>query len=49
MRHCLFLLKQATADNESIAWQAAMLEDRIRMYEGKPQIYGTQFQTNNTG
>jgi hypothetical protein len=26
-----------------------MLEDRIRLYEGKPQIYGTQFQTSNAG
>jgi hypothetical protein len=26
-----------------------MLEDRIRMYEGKPQIYGTQSQISNTG
>jgi hypothetical protein len=49
MRHCLSLLKQAASNNEVIPWQAAMLEDRIRMYEGKPQIYGTQFQPGNTG
>lgn len=49
MRHCLSLLQQASSNNEVIPWQAAMLEDRIRMYEGKPQIYGTQFQPNKTG
>ncbi len=49
MRHCLSLLKQAASCNDVIPWQAAMLEDRIRMYEGKLQIYGTQFQPNHTG
>ncbi len=49
MRHCLSLLKQAAVNNEVIPWHAAMLEDRIRMYEGKPQIYGTQFQPNKNG
>lgn len=49
MRRCLSLLKQAASNNEVIPWQAAMLEDRIRMYEGKPQIYGTQFQPNENG
>jgi hypothetical protein len=49
MRRCLSLLKQAASNKEIIPWQAAMLEDRIRMFEGKPQIYGTQFQQSNTG
>lgn len=49
MRHCLSLLKQAAVNNEVIPWHAAMLEDRIRMYDGKPQIYGTQFQPNKNG
>lgn len=49
MRHCLTLLKQAAANNEVTPWQVAFLEDRIRMYEGKPQIYGTQFQPNKNG
>lgn len=30
-------------------WQAAMLEDRIRMFEGRPQIYGSQFQPDENG
>ena len=46
MRQCLALLKQAASQREVPQWQAAMLEDRIRMYEGKPQVYGTQFQPN---
>ncbi|WGS83982.1 DUF6624 domain-containing protein [Methylomonas sp. UP202] len=49
MRHCLTLLKQAAANKDVMPWQPAFLEDRIRMYEGKPQIYGTQFQPNKNG
>lgn len=49
MRRCLSLLKQAASNNEVIPWQMAMLEDRIRMYEGKPQVYGTQFQPSKNG
>lgn len=49
MRHCLSLLKQAAANNDVTPWQVAFLEDRIRMYDGKPQIYGTQFQPNKNG
>jgi hypothetical protein len=49
MRRCLSLLKQATSNGEAISWQVAMLEDRIRMYEGKPQIYGSQFQPDKNG
>lgn len=28
---------------------AAFLEDRIRMYEGRPQLYGTQFDFDDSG
>jgi len=49
MQRCLSLLKQAASNNEVIPWQMAMLEDRIRMYEGKPQVYGTQFQPSKNG
>lgn len=49
MRRCLYLLSQAASDGEVDLWQVAMLEDRIRMYEGKPQVYGTQFETNRNG
>ncbi|MBD9362550.1 DUF6624 domain-containing protein [Methylomonas fluvii] len=34
MRHCLSLLKQSTANNDVMPWQAAFLEDRIRIYGG---------------
>jgi hypothetical protein len=43
------LLTQAASENEAPRWQLAMMEDRIRMYEGKPQRYGTQFQPDKNG
>lgn len=49
MRRCLSLLKQAAAEREVPKWQVAMMEDRIRMYEGRPQVYGTQFQPDENG
>lgn len=49
MRQCLSLLKQAASHGEVLRWQPAMLEDRIRMFEGKPQIYGSQFQPDESG
>lgn len=49
MRECLSLLKQAASSGEAISWQVAMLEDRILMYEGKPQIYGTQYKPDKSG
>lgn len=36
------LVKEAAAKGEARPAHAAMLEDRILMYEGKKQIYGTQ-------
>lgn len=49
MRQCLSLLKIAAAEGEAPAWQPAFLEDRICMYEGRPQRYGTQFQPEKDG
>lgn len=49
MRRCLALLQHAAAQGEVPAWQPAMLEDRIRMYEGRPQIYGSQFLPDERG
>lgn len=49
MRQCLTLLKLAVSSEQAPPWQAAMLEDRIRMYEGRPQIYSTQFQPDSNG
>ncbi|OAN47964.1 hypothetical protein A6A04_04170 [Paramagnetospirillum marisnigri] len=42
MRRCLGLLKGAANRGEVPPRQAAMLEDRIRALEGRPQRYGTQ-------
>lgn len=49
MRECLLILQQAGLRGEAPCWQAAMLEDRIRMFEGRPQIYGTQFRPGDHG
>jgi len=48
-RQCLRLLQSAAETGKVPLWQAAMLEDRIRMFEGKPQIYGTQLETDSHG
>lgn len=42
MRRCLSLLKSAANRGEVPAHHAAMLDDRIRALEGRPQKYGTQ-------
>jgi hypothetical protein len=46
---CLALLKEAAAKEEIPLWQPAYLEDRIRMFEGKPQVYGTQYDWDEHG
>lgn len=43
MRQCLLLLKEAAAEGEVPLRHPAMLEDRIRIFEGRPQRYGSQF------
>ena len=48
-RQCLKLLQDAAESGDVPLWQAAMLEDRIRKCEGKPQIYGTQLETDSNG
>lgn len=48
-RQCLKLLQSAAQSGEVPLWQPAMLEDRIRMFEGKAQIYGTQLETDSEG
>ena len=40
---CLPLLEQAVAKGDASAANYAYLLDRVRMFEGKPQVYGTQF------
>lgn len=48
-RLSLQMLQDAAQSGEVPRWQAAMLEDRIRMFEGKAQIYGTQLETDSEG
>lgn len=39
----LELLKSTSAEGRAPAWHAAYLEDRIAMYEGRPQRFGSQW------
>ncbi len=48
-RSCLSLLDKAAARGDVSQQHPAYMLDRIRMYEGKPQIYGTQFMPNAEG
>lgn len=41
-RQCLRLVEEAASRGDVPRWQPAYLIDRIRMFEGWPQIYGTQ-------
>jgi hypothetical protein len=49
MRRGLGLLKEAERRGEVDAKAVAMLEDRILVLEGKPQLYGTQFGWDDNG
>lgn len=48
-RSCLAALEAAAARGEVPRWQAAMLADRIRVFEGRPQVYGTSFDWDKEG
>lgn len=48
-RRCLALLEAAAARGEVPGWQPAYLADRIRSLEGRPQLYGTQFDWDADG
>lgn len=48
-RKCLRLLEDAARDRAVPPWQPAMLLDRIRVFEGKPQVYGTSFDWDEHG
>lgn len=49
MRAYLPLLKQAASKGEIPDWQPAYVLDRIRFFEGKPQVYGTQYDWDDEG
>ncbi len=48
-RQVLVAMRAAARLGEVPAWQPAMLDDRIRTLEGRPQRYGTQFDWDETG
>jgi hypothetical protein len=48
-RRGLALLTEAAGRGEVPVWQPAYLDDRIRSLEGRPQLYGTQFDWDEQG
>lgn len=49
MRACLEIIEGEAAKGEVPRWQMALLTDRIRWLEGRPQVYGTQFDWDEKG
>jgi hypothetical protein len=49
MRSCRALLEREVAAGQVPLWQYAYLDDRIRVFEGKPQRFGTQFELTPDG
>lgn len=49
MKKCLKLLEDALKKGEADARNLAYLEDRIAVFENKPQLYGTQFDWDADG
>ena len=49
LRRALPLLETAAREGRADPAHAAMLEDRIRFFEGRPQRYGTQFDWDAEG
>ncbi len=49
MKKCAKLLEHAVNENKADSKSLAYLTDRIAVFEGKPQLYGTQFDWNEKG
>jgi len=49
MKKCMNLLEVAVSENEANPKKLAYLTDRIAVFEGKPQLYGTQFDWDENG
>jgi hypothetical protein len=49
MRQCRDMLDAASQNGDAPRWQFAMIDDRIRVYEGQPQRYGTQLRVGANG
>lgn len=48
-QRCAALLEASVEANEALAWQFAMLTDRVLMEKGEPQIYGSIHVGNDVG
>jgi hypothetical protein len=48
-RSCLKHLAEAAREHTVPLWQPAMLEDRIRVFEGRLQLYGSQLEPDAHG
>ncbi|MCG8307584.1 MAG: hypothetical protein MI975_09355 [Cytophagales bacterium] len=49
MKKCAKLLENVITENKAETRNLAYLTDRIAVFEGKPQLYGTQFDWNENG
>jgi hypothetical protein len=49
MKSCMELLKNAVSENKADRKNLAYLTDRIAVFEGNPQLYGTQFDWDKNG
>lgn len=49
MRHCRTLLDEASTLGRVPRWQFAYIDDRIRIFEGEPQRFGTQIDLRPDG
>lgn len=49
MKSCLIRLEDAVDNNKANPKQLAYLSDRIAVFEGRPQLYGTQFDWQDNG
>lgn len=46
---CVSVIEKSVAEGEAPLAQLAFLVDRVRYFEGRPQIYGTQFDWDGNG
>jgi hypothetical protein len=49
MRQCRDLIDHASETGDAPRWQFAIIDDRVRVYEGRPQRYGTQLRLGPDG
>lgn len=49
MKKCVKLLEVAVSENKANSKNLAYLADRVAVFEGKPQLYGTQFDWDENG